>query len=206
MENGPVVLDDYDAQWRINQYSWNKFAYMLYIESPAGVGFSYTKNNATDLNSNDEKSANDNEKAVLNFFSKFPEFKNNEFYISGESYAGVYVPWLAKTIIQNNDKINLKGIIVGNGLTDVLMDVEEALIEFAYSHMLYSQETYDKYNLICKAEDKIKGKLSDFNPRNVTKACNKVRQDIQDALQGLNIYDVYRQCPPREDEDDFSYT
>jgi carboxypeptidase C (cathepsin A) len=49
--------------------------------------------------------------------------KNNELYISGESYAGVYVPTLAKAIHEYNGhastfmKLPLKGIIVGNACT-----------------------------------------------------------------------------------------
>jgi len=39
---------------------------------------------------------------VLEFFKKFPEFGQNELYISGESYAGIYVPYLAWHIDQYN--------------------------------------------------------------------------------------------------------
>jgi serine carboxypeptidase-like clade 2 len=33
--------------------------------------------------------------AVLHFFEKFPNMKSNELYLSGESYGGIYVPYLA---------------------------------------------------------------------------------------------------------------
>jgi len=50
--------------------------------------------------------------------------KKNELYISGESYAGVYVPWVSKAILDYNKlpsrqmTINLKGFLVNNACTD----------------------------------------------------------------------------------------
>jgi len=52
---------------------------------------------------------------MQDFFSvKFPELKANPFYITGESYAGVYVPTLSREIVDNAPEINLKG----NNLTN----------------------------------------------------------------------------------------
>lgn len=46
-----------------------------------------------------------------------------DLYLSGESYAGKYVPDVAVRILRNNegpieDYINLKGILIGNGVMD----------------------------------------------------------------------------------------
>jgi len=47
--------------------------------------------------------ANETFVAVQNLFGiKFPEMRKNELYLSGESYAGIYVPWLALKIDQYN--------------------------------------------------------------------------------------------------------
>lgn len=60
--------------------------------------------------------AEDNYLFLLNWLERFPQYKGREFYIAGESYAGHYVPQLAKLIIDSNPgakvKINLEGIIV----------------------------------------------------------------------------------------------
>ena len=40
-EHGPWHLPDGASNFSKNEYSWNKEANVLYIEQPAGVGFSY---------------------------------------------------------------------------------------------------------------------------------------------------------------------
>lgn len=66
---------------------------MLYLEMPAGVGYSYTTdpddNKFTDLST-----AQENLMALTEWYTKFSAFKSNDLYISGESYAGIYVPTL----------------------------------------------------------------------------------------------------------------
>ena len=92
-------------------------ANVLFLESPAGVGFSYS-NTTSDYQSNGDKStAIDNYAFLLNWLERFPEYKDRDFYISGESYAGHYVPQLSHVILSHNKNtgktiVNLKGIIV----------------------------------------------------------------------------------------------
>jgi carboxypeptidase C (cathepsin A) len=185
-EHGPVIVPDYTTNFQTNNFSWNKKANIIYLEAPAGVGFSYNDNQSEkDLKYDDEITANDNRNALLDFFNKFPEFKQNDFYIAGESYAGVYVPKLAESILKNSSQINLKGILVGNGLTDLEVDIENALFDFAYGHGLYSMETQMDYKANC-------------NTTVFSESCKAARKEIKNALQGLNIYDIYRECPKNQ--------
>ena len=71
---------------------------MLYIETPAMVGFSY----GSEISS-DASSAKDNLIAVLEFLRKFSELKDLDFYIAGESYAGIYIPNLVNEILDYNE-------------------------------------------------------------------------------------------------------
>ena len=96
-EHGPYVVEDEEDIFHRNEYSWNREANMLYIESPAGVGFSYCDDKYL-CEFTDETSADDNLVSLLAFFGKFPEYKSNELYLSGESYAGFYIPFLAYRI------------------------------------------------------------------------------------------------------------
>jgi len=74
---------------------------MLYIESPAGVGYSRC-NNADECVFTDENSATDNLTAILAWYERFTQYKQHELYVSGESYAGIYVPYVSYEIDQHN--------------------------------------------------------------------------------------------------------
>ncbi len=67
---------------------------MLYIESPAGVGYTYAADDDS-MAHNDITQSEDAFAALQSFFVKFPEFVNNDLWISGESYGGIYVPYLS---------------------------------------------------------------------------------------------------------------
>jgi cathepsin A (carboxypeptidase C) len=93
-EHGPFVIDDGEYYIKNNPYPWNVRANMLYIESPAGVGYSIGVN-PQDRIHNDMTQSRDAFAAIQDFYSGYSEFLNNPLYISGESYAGIYVPYLA---------------------------------------------------------------------------------------------------------------
>ena len=48
---------------------------------------------------------------MKDFFAGFPEFAGNDFYVTGESYAGVYVPTLSARLVDDAD-FNFKVVIV----------------------------------------------------------------------------------------------
>ncbi|KAK1891069.1 Lysosomal protective protein [Dissostichus eleginoides] len=124
-ENGPFHVSDNGATLYENPSSWNKIANVLYIESPAGVGYSYSddKKYATD----DDQVSDDNYRALQSFFSKFPNFTKNEFFIFGESYGGIYAPTLSLRVATGAAKINFKGFSVGNGLSSFALN-DQSLI------------------------------------------------------------------------------
>ena len=87
---------------------------------------------------------------------KFPEWKKNNVYLAGESYAGIYIPYLMDKIDNYNsitagtdNDINLKGIIVGNGCTDWQKDTTPAMIDMLYEHHFLSQKEYDAFRNNC---------------------------------------------------------
>ncbi|XP_050304830.1 venom serine carboxypeptidase-like [Anthonomus grandis grandis] len=118
VENGPyVVTNGENVSFR--EHSWTKNHSVLYIDSPAGTGFSFTNGGYAQ---NQTKVGEDLYEALLQFFQLFPELQKNEFFVTGESYGGKYVPAIGYTIMKKNPladlKINLKGLLIGNGLVD----------------------------------------------------------------------------------------
>ncbi|KAM0028786.1 putative carboxypeptidase D [Helianthus debilis subsp. tardiflorus] len=65
-------------------------ANVLFLESPAG-GFSYS-NTSSDYVTGDAQTARDSYTFLINWLERFPGYKTRDFYITGESYAGHYVP------------------------------------------------------------------------------------------------------------------
>ncbi|KAK9944566.1 hypothetical protein M0R45_010127 [Rubus argutus] len=139
-------------QLHLNPYSWSKVSSVLYLDSPAGVGFSYSKNKS-DYITGDLKTASDSHTFLLKWFELYPEFLSNPFFISGESYAGVYVPTLASEVVKGIDaavqpKLNFKGYLVGNGVTDEDMD-GNALVPFAHGMGLISDDLFEEITEEC---------------------------------------------------------
>ncbi|XP_042483285.1 serine carboxypeptidase-like 45 isoform X1 [Macadamia integrifolia] len=136
-----------------NQYSWNREANMLYLETPAGVGFSYSTNASYYTMVDDKMTAEDNLMFLRRWFVKFPEYKGRDFFITGESYAGHYVPQLALLIVQFNKKeklFNLKGIALGNPLLEYVTDFNSEDL-FSWSHGLISDSTYVALTTVCNS-------------------------------------------------------
>ena len=100
----------------MNVYSWLNDTHILFIESPAGVGFSW--NNDTNPVWNDTNTMNDLYDVLSNAFLEiFHGFRGKDFWVAGESYGGIYVPMITwKLMKENNPDLPIKGMFVGNGL------------------------------------------------------------------------------------------
>lgn len=123
MENGPVYVNPKTLKLEKRQYNWNEEFNVLYIDNPVGCGFSFTDNEAGYL-TNQVDVGKYLLEALVQFYEIFPELRPNRFYLTGESYAGKYIPAYAYTIYKNRNnpdpkrRINLKGLAIGNGVTD----------------------------------------------------------------------------------------
>lgn len=88
-ENGPcsVNAEGTDTVW--NEYGWNSHANIMWIDQPAGVGFSY--GDKRDYAHGEEDVGEDMYWFLQAFFEAHPEYLSRPFYVFGESYGGHYV-------------------------------------------------------------------------------------------------------------------
>ena len=117
-EHGPLLMQG-DGGIAFNEYSWNKHATVVYIEQPAGVGFSYSSVPGDYDRYNDDISATDNAAFMTAFFAQYPKYANLPLFLTSESYGGNYIPQLAARILQGTDtrlatQLRKGGIAVGN--------------------------------------------------------------------------------------------
>ncbi|XP_047312950.1 serine carboxypeptidase-like [Impatiens glandulifera] len=120
-ENGPYhITNNNYLIW--NDYGWDQVSNMIYVDQPTGTGFSYSSDKS-DIRVDQEGVSNDLYDFLQAFFAEHLQYLRNDFYITGESYAGHYIPVLASRIHSGNINgdgalINLKGLAIGNRFTD----------------------------------------------------------------------------------------
>ncbi|KAI5949624.1 KEX1 [Candida jiufengensis] len=119
LENGPYRVNKL-RKLEVNNGSWHKISDMVYVDQPVGTGFSFTSKNhyVHELDQIGQYFL----KFLEKYFEIFPQDLKNDLYLSGESYAGQYIPYIASYILNRNENLpngekpyNLKSIMIGNG-------------------------------------------------------------------------------------------
>ncbi|XP_058076011.1 serine carboxypeptidase-like 34 [Magnolia sinica] len=184
-ELGPFLVQKGSPELKFNNYTWNKEANLLFLESPVGVGFSYTNTSSDIKELGDQITAKDSYTFLVNWFRRFPQFKALEFYISGESYAGHYIPQLADVIFEENKRtarenfINLKGFIIGNAWIDKHTD-QDGMIDYAWDHALISDQIYHAIKNNC-----------DFRLQNQSEECHQALARYYSLFDIIDMYSLY---------------
>ncbi|XP_043706099.1 serine carboxypeptidase II-2 [Telopea speciosissima] len=184
-EIGPFHVKPDGKTLYLNRYSWNQVANIIFLDSPVGVGFSYSNNSEDILNNGDKRTAEDSLAFLLKWFEQFPQYIGRDFYITGESYGGHYVPQLAQAIVRHQfaagkKTINLKGYMVGNALTNDFTD-HMGVFQFMWSAGMISDQTYKLLNLFCDFESFI----------HASDQCNKILDIASEELGNIDPYSVY---------------
>ena len=120
MELGPSFVNE-KRELTYNPSSWNANASVIFLDQPVNVGYSYSGSSV----SNSIAAGKDVYALLTLFFKQFPEYAKQTFHISGESYAGHYIPVFTAEILSHKKRnINLQSVLIGNGLTDGLTQYE----------------------------------------------------------------------------------
>ncbi|CAG8619093.1 1723_t:CDS:10, partial [Acaulospora morrowiae] len=185
IKNGSEIIN--------NVYSWNEISNMLFVDQPIGVGLSY----GSRVVNTTEQATEDLYVFLQMFFTRFPEYAALDFHIFGESYTGHYAPSIAKKIVelnnltQNNTKINLKSVGLGNGWIDpeiqFISDVYFAKYN-SYQPLLNTTLIREMGSIFHKCQDMIKKSKSVRDLKDATDQCFQVVTILDDF--GVDSFDI----------------
>lgn len=194
---------DATPNFTYNNNTWARSTTLLFVEQPIGTGFSY--GNAFPEDEHDV--ATDLDAFMQNFYKVFPRFKPYDFFVMGESYAGMFVPTVArhfhfenKKAIANEDEsrilIPIKGASLGNGWIDAKIQ-GPAVIDYSWWHGLIDKPTRDSLHVAWEncmlIRDGKAGKdqtLSPpFHPFNIVDDCG-IMWGVLKGAEYPNAYDV----------------
>ncbi|KAF7307464.1 Alpha/beta-hydrolase [Mycena indigotica] len=137
-ENGPLRVTGNFSIIR-NDLSWNKLADTIWIDQPVARGILLLTRMAT-------------VQFLSNLVKIFPSLAKRPLHLSGESYAGTYIPYIAKTIFSTpNPPVRLAKIIVGDGTLGDFATSEHlptiTTIETYPQLISYDPEVYEYFRL-----------------------------------------------------------
>ncbi|KAG7389971.1 hypothetical protein PHYPSEUDO_009229 [Phytophthora pseudosyringae] len=183
-ENGPCTIQP-DLTTKFNPYAWNSNANVIWLDQPTGVGYSFGSPADKDYN---ETNVGENIYWFLRgFLEQHPQYQGREFFVTGESYGGHYVPAAAHYLWEVNKQsradgegplLNLKGLAIGNGLTN-------PVIQYAY----YQDMNHNRYNLTLLTDAEAQQMKAD------SVECIRLTEECQAAPRnGANICKVAQGC------------
>ncbi|KAA8550327.1 hypothetical protein F0562_002011 [Nyssa sinensis] len=198
-ENGPFhITNNLSLAW--NDFGWDKVSNLIYVDQPTGTGFSFTSDE-DDIRHNEDGVSNDLYDFLQEFFKAHPQYAKNDFYITGESYAGHYIPAFAARVHQGNKEkegiyINLKGFAIGNGLTDPEVQYK-AYTDYALEMGLIKQTDYNRISKsipACEQAIKLCGTDGGNSCMSAYRVCNNIFNKIMEIAGDKNYYDVRKKC------------
>ncbi|PHT37572.1 Serine carboxypeptidase II-2 [Capsicum baccatum] len=145
---------------------------LLFLDSPVGVGYSYSNTSSDHQNNGDVRTGQFN-------------YGDNRVLLIPDCGPGHYIPQLSQAIVRYNrgltkPAINLKGFMVGNALTDNYHD-HLGLFQFVWSVGMISDQTYKLANALCDYESFSKP----------SEQCNKILDQGKEEIGNIDIYSIF---------------
>lgn len=183
-----------------NPGSWNRLFGLIFIDNPIGVGFSIAST-PQEIPKDQHTVGKHLFKAIKAFIALDPLFKSRPIYVTGESYAGKYVPAIGYYILKRtaqspvSSRINLAGVAIGNGLTDPATQVGTHATNAYYSGLINEKQKTELEKLQAEAV----GQTKIGNWSGATNARNKVLNSLQNMTGLATLYDFRRLIPYEDD-------
>ncbi|KAI5083732.1 hypothetical protein GOP47_0003475 [Adiantum capillus-veneris] len=198
-ENGPFqITDNLTLTW--NEHGWDKASSIIFVDQPVGTGFSYSSD-IRDMRHDEKGVSEDMYHFLQAFFKAHPNFINNDFFVTGESYAGHYVPAVTSRIHKANKaneglQISLKGFAIGNGLTNPEIQYK-AYADYAVEMGLIKETSRDQIRKMyptCEKAIKLCGDKGTFSCAGAYMICNSIFSSIMAEVGNINYYDIRSKC------------
>jgi serine carboxypeptidase-like clade I len=225
-ELGPLLFYDDNSKDiptpHYNPYTWSQLGSLLVFDQPAPVGFSYCNDtkNATDcggLSWTDELAAENAHAALDAFYKAFPCLQSLPLYLTGESYAGIYIPTLARSLLQDSKQIyHLKGWAVGDGclgtetgicgMSNGELDIDVWQVLFLAGHGQMPMTTFRHIMQACRRESNENDSGNDndnsadfvsmwpTSPASRSPECKAALDIMQRQVGGYFEYSLYDEC------------
>ncbi|KAL0930564.1 carboxypeptidase [Colletotrichum truncatum] len=209
-ENGPFMWQYGTYKPVANPYSWHKLANVIWVEYPTGTGFS--AGNVTAKNNVDAA------EEFLGFWENFVKTFNlqgKKIYITGESYSGIYVPYVGAAMLDRNDTslFNVNGALYYNPIMPYFDNLGLGHAAFP-AYFRYWENIFglpnsvkaqlEKDNQECKFDEYLNKHLSFPPPAMPWPATQKadncdILKHFNDAIYTINpcfnTYHIMDQCP-----------
>ncbi|KAG8410256.1 hypothetical protein J3458_017971 [Metarhizium acridum] len=215
-ENGPFLWQYGTYKPVPNRWSWHHLSNVLWVEQPIGTGFS--QGHVTARNEEDVA------KQFLGFFKNFVETFSTQgykVYITGESYAGMYCPYIASAMLDANDTthFNMKGMMIYDpviGVTRLQNDIVTVPFIDSNRNLFPLNDSFVKEihradkdcgfaalrakHLKYPPNSRLPSVLPGLDPKtgDVLPGCS-LSQRVEDAVTALNpcfnIYQIATTCP-----------
>ncbi|XP_031268894.1 serine carboxypeptidase-like 50 [Pistacia vera] len=185
-----------DLKLEPNSGSWNRIFGLLFLDSPIGTGFSFAASNE-EIPRDQLSVAKHLFIAINGFLESDPLFKNRPLYVTGESYAGKYVPAIGYYILKKNlqlpesKRVNLQGVAIGDGLTDPVIQVNTHALNSYFSGLINERQKNEMEKVQWRAVKLVK--MGNWS------AARYARIEILQLLQSMtglpNLYDYSKKVP-----------
>uniref|UniRef100_A0A7N0TWM8 Serine carboxypeptidase-like 18 n=1 Tax=Kalanchoe fedtschenkoi TaxID=63787 RepID=A0A7N0TWM8_KALFE len=165
--------------------AWTKTASIIFVDLPAGSGFSYSRTQAG-WPSSDTLAAEQAFQFLVKWLLEHPKYLPLELFISGDSYTGMFIPVVTKKVLERNiagavPSFNLKGYLIGSPTTDEALNSNSKIV-FAHRMALISDELYERLKVSCNKS------YINVEPSNAE--CTEALQAYNLCVQGVGKGDI----------------